>query len=290
MKRWKKLGIIAGGGMLPIELAHHCQIEFHDFFVIRLEGIADEGNEMFPGRGFSIFEAGAIFRTLREQKCDAIVMAGMVQRPDFSTIRPDWRGAALLSKFAAAAIRGDGALLSAIVEAFEAEGFMVVGADEVLGHVVPDQGALGIHAPDDQDFSDIKKAVEVIRALGPFDIGQGAVVAAGQVLGIEAVEGTDEMLDRCGRYYERLSLTPPLGVLTKIPKPGQELRVDLPTIGLQTIILASETGLRGVAVLSGAALILNREEMIEAANAKGIFVYGFTLDELAKIKIPKTFG
>ena len=278
--RWKKLGIIAGGGSLPIELAHYCQSHQHDFYMIRLAGMADEGCDEFPGMDCTIAEIGTIFRALREQECDGVVMGGNVQRPNFSTLKPDWRGAALLPKFVSTAMKGDGALLTAIVSEFEAEGFLVIGADEVLDHVTPPPGALGDYEPDQKDLLDIKKAAAIVRALGPYDVGQGAVVSDGQVLGIEAAEGTDDLLLRCAHLLHRLSITPPRGVLVKLPKPDQELRVDLPTIGVKTIINASHAGLRGVALLVDKALILNRSEMLAVAREKKLFVYGFTLKEL----------
>jgi len=186
----------------------------------------------------------------------------------------------LLGKLAKAALSGDGALLGALVESFEAEGFLVVGAEEVLGNATPEAGAMGKFAPHGDDFIDIVKAVNVVRAIGPYDIGQGAVVASGQVLAIEAVEGTDLMLERCVGLQARLSIATPGGVLVKIPKPGHELRVDLPTVGPETLHGVRRAGLRGIALVAGEAIIMEREAMHKLADQLELYVYGFTWAEL----------
>lgn len=282
MTRWKKIGIVACGGALPVNMAIRCSERNDPFHIIFFTGIADEACKKYPYTECSVTEVGKIFRTLRDEGCDAVVMAGLMQRPDFSTLRPDWRGAALLSKLAKAAMKGDGALLAALVDTFEAEGFLVVGADEVLGNVTPANGALGKSQPSSGDLEDLLKAVNVVRALGPYDIGQGAVVSKGQVLAIEAAEGTDAMLARCRQLQSRLSIIPPSGVLVKIPKPGQELRVDLPTIGPETINGAQKAGLCGIGVVAGEALIMEQDKMISMADDAGIFVYGFSAEDLEK--------
>ena len=275
MVRWNKLGIIAGGGSLPLAIAEQCQREQKPVHIISLKGMMDKPAEGFDCTECDIVQAGRIFSVLRAENCDAVVMAGNVKRPDFKSMRPDWRGTALLARLSAAALKGDGALLATLVDVFEAEGFLVIGAEEAMGHVTPDLGAMGQIAPDEDDLHDIAKARSVIEALGPYDVGQGAIVAEGQVLAIEAAEGTDAMLERCIGLQQQLSIATPRGVLVKIPKPGQELRVDLPTIGPLTIEGCERAGLRGIALKAGAALILERETTCKLAEQAGLFLYGF---------------
>ena len=285
-RRWDKLAIIAGGGALPERLAEACARDGAPFTVIRLTGHADDAMRRFPGHDCGLAEVGRAVRLLREDGCDALVMAGLVRRPNLAGLTPDWRGAALLPKVVAAARRGDGALLDVLVETFETEGFAVVGADEVAGGLTVEPGPLGAHAPGPRDWSDIAKAARLIAALGPFDAGQGAVVRTGLVLAVEAAEGTDAMLARCAALPSDLDgLEPgeaagPRGVLVKRPKPGQELRVDLPTIGVRTVDLAREAGLSGIAVEAGASLVLDAEGVRRAADAVGLFVQGFAATDL----------
>lgn len=289
MQRWQKLGIVAGGGALPLRIASACQRSGNPFHVIALKGYADPEIAAFHPAECSIAEIGRLIRILKDSDCDAVVMAGIVRRPDFSSLKPDWRGAALLPKVLAAARKGDGAILDVVVQVFESEGFIVVGAEEAAHDLFAEAGPAGSCVPGDADFRDMAKAAALIRALGPFDIGQGAVVRSGLVLAVEAAEGTDEMLARCATLPMEVKGFEPgeeagrRGVLLKRPKPGQELRVDLPTIGVETVRGAAAAGLAGIAVEAEAALIIDRERVAEAADAAGIFVYGFSSDELTHV-------
>lgn len=269
MGRWRKLGIIAGAGALPVRIAASCRRRGEVCHVVALAGMADGDFGDTPVTECAIGEAGKMLRILRDADCDAVVLAGIVKRPDFASLRVDWRGAVLVPKLVAAGRKGDGALLTVLVDNFESEGFTVVGADEVSGDLVASAGALGDIAPDEKQRRDIEKAEAIVRAIGPFDVGQGAVVAEGVVIAIEAAEGTDRMLERC------VALGAAGGVLVKRPKPGQERRVDLPTIGTQTVQRAHAAGLSGVAVEAGGALIIDADETRAEANRLGLFVYAF---------------
>jgi DUF1009 family protein len=281
MARWRKLGIIAGAGVLPKRLADAATSEVGPPFVVRLAGMADEDFSSFQNVECGLAEAGKTIRSLKDAECDAVALAGVVRRPDFSKLKPDWRGAALLPRVIAAAARGDGAMLDVLVETLEAEGFLVIGAEEVFADLAAPAGAIGAASPSAENWADIKKAAAIIAALGPFDIGQAAVVASGHTLGVEAAEGTDGLLERCAllpasaRGGDKRN-----GVLVKRPKPGQEMRVDLPTIGVETVIRIDAAGLAGIAVEAGAALLIDREAIIREADARGVFVYGFSLQEL----------
>ncbi len=225
-------------------------------------------------------EIGKIMRTLKAEDCDAVVFAGTVRRPNFSALKADWRGAALMPKVIAAAAKGDGALLGVLVETVEAEGFLVIGAEEAMQGLEAPAGALGVHQPDENDFRDMRKAAAVIAALGSFDVGQAAIVANGLVIAIEAAEGTDGVLRRCAELHDDVKGGARAGVLVKRPKPGQELRIDLPVIGPETIRQAEKAGLNGIAVEAGAALIIDRDVVIESADAVGLFVYGFSDEDM----------
>ncbi len=278
MARWRKLGVIAGGGALPVRIAAACAAQGADHHVIRLAGVADPALADAPGDDCAIGEAGKIIRILKQENCDAAVFAGIVQRPDFSALKADWRGAALLPKIITAAARGDGAILSVLVETLESEGLIVIGVEEAVQELTVRPGAFGARTPEEANFADMRKAAEIVHALGPFDVGQGAVVANGLVLAIEAAEGTDAMLDRCAALHNGVSQG---GVLVKRPKPGQELRIDLPVIGAETVRRAARAGLAGVAVEAGVALIIDAEEVAALADEVGLFVYGFTAQEVA---------
>ncbi|MEM8937307.1 MAG: UDP-2,3-diacylglucosamine diphosphatase LpxI [Pseudomonadota bacterium] len=280
MSRWTKLGIIAGGGALPVRIADSLRAQQKPFFAIRMVGFGDAPDRSLGGEECALGEFGKLLRLLRDNSCDAVVLAGAAERPDFSKVKTDWRGAAMLPRILTAATRGDGAILRAAVDALEAEGFLVIGADEAMGELVAREGALGKFAPNATDIEDIKKAVGLIEVLDPFDVGQAAVVAQGHVRAIEAAAGTDAMLAQCAALPSSVKGGQPSGVIVKRPKPSQERRVDLPVIGPTTIARAHAAGLRGVAVEAGGALIIDREQAITRADELSLFVYGFSKQNL----------
>lgn len=275
MASWRRLGLIAGGGPLPVRLAAHSEALGRPCFVARLPGQGDPGLAAFPGGEFGFGEIEARFQAMRAFGVDAVVFAGQVRRPDFKALKLDGRGLALLPKFLAAAAKGDDALNRALIETCEAAGFQVLAVEQVFGGLLAGAGPLGGRGPDAAALADIAKAAALVAALGPFDVGQGAVVRDGLVLAVEAQEGTDAMLRRVAEFARA---EPPKGVLLKRPKPGQERRVDLPVIGTTTLAGLAAAGLAGVAVEAGSALIVDGEAVRQEADALGLFVFGFTPD------------
>ena len=272
----RKLGLIAGGGGLPLALAARCVAAERPLFVVRLTRFADPALAAYEGGDCGLAEIGRAFGLLHAAGCEAVCFAGHVARPDFAALRPDLRGLALLPSVIAAAGKGDDALLRAVLSAFEAEGFVLEGADEVDAALTLPAGALGRHAPGLEHAHDVAHALRIARAAGALDIGQGAVVVAGLVLAVEAQEGTDAMLHRCAALPAALrgSAKVRRGVLAKAPKPIQERRVDLPALGVATLEAAAAAGLAGVVGEAGGALVIDREAVIVAADRLGLFVWG----------------
>jgi DUF1009 family protein len=272
----KTLGIIAGGGELPLAIAESARSAGRDVFVLALSGAEDALSE-FPRENSGIGELGKSLSLLKQHGCEEVTFAGRVARPEWSELKLDARGALALPKVAAAALRGDDALMRAMLAIFEKEGFRVIGTAEAAPNLIADAGIYGKYKPDAQALADIAKAREVVRALGQLDIGQAAAVADGLVLAVEAAEGTDAMLERLTSLPNNLRGTSRKrrGVLVKAPKLAQERRVDLPVIGLRTIELASAGGLAGVAVEAGAALLMRKAKLVEEADRAGLFVMAF---------------
>ncbi|OYX31307.1 MAG: UDP-2,3-diacylglucosamine pyrophosphatase [Caulobacterales bacterium 32-69-10] len=272
----RKLGLIAGGGALPITLARRCQAAGRPFFVVRLRGFADPALSEFDGDEAGVVELGRVFDLLRRSNCEAVCLAGRVDRPDFSALKPDLRGLKAMPGLIAAARHGDDALLRYLVGEFEKEGFSVEGAHEVDAGLTLPPGALGARAPGPEHLADVATALEAARAIGRLDIGQAAVVADGLVLAVEAQEGTEAMLRRCADLPAALRGTTAArkGVVAKAPKPIQERRVDLPVIGPDTVERAAAAGLAGVAGEAGGVLVIDRAATIAAADRLGLFVVG----------------
>lgn len=264
-----KLGILAGRGPLPGKLARACRDRGREVFVVGFKGETDPDTvDGLDHAWVNVAAIGHTLKLLRGAGVGELVLLGPVSRPDFKSLRPDLHGARLLPKIMAAAQRGDDAIMKVIVDDLEKEGFTVLGAEEVMSDLTPTGGVLGTVEAGPQDQLDIGRGIEVVRAVGALDVGQAAVIRRGYVLAVEAAEGTDEMLRRCAAFREE----EPGGILVKLPKPGQERRADLPTIGLPTLQGCTAAGLRGVVLEAGGALIDDREAVIEFADAHGIFI------------------
>jgi DUF1009 family protein len=272
----RKLGLIAGGGALPVSLAARCAATGRPFFVVRLKGMADAELAHYAGADIGIAEIGKLFSTLQRQACETVCFAGVVKRPDFAALKPDLRGLTLLPGVAAAARHGDDALLRHLLGLFEREGFGIEGAHEVDQAMTLPPGPLGRYTAGAEHAGDLTQAIAAARTLGELDIGQAVVVAGGLVLAVEAQEGTQAMLQRCAELPAHLLGAPGrrLGVLVKWPKPIQDRRVDLPVFGSDTLERAAAAGLAGIAGEAGGVLLLQREELIAAADRLGLFVEG----------------
>ncbi|MDX2094546.1 MAG: UDP-2,3-diacylglucosamine diphosphatase LpxI [Alphaproteobacteria bacterium] len=272
------LGIIAGSGELPRVLIQACLDTGRPYFVLALEETAEEATATLAGTHYAVIRFGAIgkaFDILRKHQVRELVMAGRVTRPRIASIRPDLKGAKLLARIGTQLLSGDNELLSNIVTFLEEEGFRVAGAEDVVRDLLTPEGMIGSIYPDKRAQSDIETGARMARAVGALDIGQAVMVHNGIILGVEAAEGTDGLISRCAllRPEEKG------GVLVKVKKPQQERRVDLPTIGVETVERLAECGFAGVAVEAGASLILNRREVARRADALGVFVIGFSILE-----------
>lgn len=270
-----KLGVIAGGGALPKHVVEASGQEGHDVTVIALEGFADASN--YPGaHQLQVAEYGKMVKTLKKAKCTHICFAGIVNRPDFKKLKPDFKAMFHMRGAIKAAKNGDDALMRYLLSLFEKEGFEIVAPQELCKSLLLPEGILGAVGISKTHAEDTRKACEVASKMGMLDIGQGAVVARGVVLAVEAQEGTDHMLERIQSLPQdiRGSVDNRVGILAKMLKPGQESRVDLPTIGPMTVKKAAEAGLAGIVAEGGRAFVIDREEVIKLADIAGIFVAG----------------
>ena len=270
------LGIIAGGGELPRAIAESARKDGRDVFVMAINGSTDDWVTGYPHAWIGLGEAGKAMKALKTAGCADVLLAGRIERPKFSEIKIDARGMLALPRVLAAAVKGDDALLRAMVDLFEREGFHVIGAADAAPGLIATAGPLGKIVPNAENESDIALGFEIVRALGALDVGQAAAVCAGLPLAVEAAEGTDRMIARVTTLPEHFRGTPAKrrGVLVKAPKPIQDGKTDLPVIGVQTVENAAAAGLAGIALEVGGALIVGREAVAGAADRLGLFVIG----------------
>ncbi len=264
-----RLGLIAGGGGLPGAIAADCVSRGREVFVIRLAGIADPAMHAWPGEESGLAQFGHSVKALKRAGCRSVCLAGMVRHPDFSALKPDLLAMKHLPGVIAAARQGDDALLRAILGAFEREGFHVEGAAEAAPGLLLGPGSLGALDPAGEHQADIRAALHAAREVGRTDIAQAAVARGGEVIAREGRGGTDAMLAALPAAPSQRH-----GVLAKLPKPNQDRRVDLPTIGVRTIERAAAAGLAGVVGDPQGLLVVDRPAVREAADHLGLFVTG----------------
>jgi lipid-A-disaccharide synthase len=266
-----RIGILAGGGRLPLTIAESVIERGGSVHIVAIEGEADPSVGRFPHTWVNWGQVGRMVATLRE-RADALVIAGSVRRPDLWKLRPDLGFFLSLPQILEMLAGGDDSVLSRVVRFFEAKGIVVRGAHEVAPDLLALGGPAGALALDGQGRADAELGFAVRAALAALDAGQAVVVAGGKVLAIEGAEGTDAMLARVAAL--RGDTATPSGVLAKGPKPGQELRVDMPAVGPRTVSAAADAGLAGVAIEAGAVLLLDRAAATAAADASGIAIEG----------------
>lgn len=275
----RTLGIIAGGGPLPGRVAAAASAAGRPVFIVGLEGFVEPRViAPWPHVFLRMGAAGRIAATLKAQGCQDLVLIGPVRRPSFLDLRPDAEGAKLLARIGRAAFSGDDGLLKAVIRVLNEDGFQVLGAHEILGAALGPKGLLSHAAPDANAMADIARGIAINRALGAADVGQGCVVRAGVAIAVEAVEGTDAMLARCGALMDALEMERPAGVLVKSVKPDQDRRADLPTIGPDTLRNAAKAGLSGIAYEANGTILAERESCIALANELGLFLLGYDPD------------
>lgn len=266
------LGIVAGGGPFPDYVIRQCRARGIPLYVLALKGAADPEALTGVPHGWTRPGAGArALRLLRRAGVRRLTMVGSVRRPSLLQFWPDLVMLGVMIRIGWRALfGGDDALIKAIIPIVESKGFEVVAIEEILPELIAREGCYGRITPDEDAERDIALGIEAAREVGRADVGQGAVVEQGTVLAREDASGTDAMLAGIAKRRRE----GPGGVLVKVAKPGQQRKVDLPTIGTNTVEAVAAAGLRGIAIEAGSALVVDKERVIAAADAAGIFVVG----------------
>lgn len=279
------LAIIAGRGDLPRKIAERRRDAGLPVILVIFPDCWEDWMQDFPHQTHTFEKIGALFRALRQEGATHVVFAGAMNRPKLQLWRLDLKAATIAAKAMTLLGKGDDEMLRGFAKIIEGEGLTMVGPQELLGDQMKVRpGALGQRKPSDADMADAVRAARVVHTLGPLDVGQGAIVAGGVCLAVEAIEGTDLMLARLADLPEerRASVPPPSGVLFKGPKPGQDQRLDLPTIGPDTVRGAAAAGLNGIIVAAGETLLMDEAATRQAADQAGLFVFGATPEQLAR--------
>ena len=264
------LCVIAGGGILPRKIADNFDPSGDRIFFLALRDVTDP--EVVAGRHHEWLELGEVQKAIdamHRNNVGKVVMAGPIQRPALSSLALDTRALKMLAK-GGLKVFGDDGLLSLVAKEIEKEGIKVIGIEQILSGVLTKEGLLAGPAPTKISWDDIKRGLQVLNSLGPCDVGQSIAVQEGIVLAIEAIEGTDQMIERAGSLQRNVSGP----ILIKMSKANQDKRVDLPTAGPETIKNAIRSGFQGLALEAKNSLLLDKDHVIKIVEKNSFFVIG----------------
>lgn len=273
----KTVIVICGGGSIPFAVADALEKQGRRAFLYALKGWADPAKVAhYPHVWGSLGQFGRFLQVARREDCRDVVFIGTLVRPALTELRLDWTTLRLLPRIARLFFGGDDHLLSGIARIFEEHGLHVMAAHEIAPQIIIPEGALTMKQPSQRDQQDIARGLALLKATASFDIGQAVVVVNNHVVAIEAAEGTDQMLARVAELRKNGRLRAPAGtgVLIKAPKRDQDRRLDLPSIGPQTIEIVAAAGLAGVAVTAGSTIVADVEHVKTIAEKADVFVIG----------------
>jgi len=277
------LGLIAGNGRFPFLLLDAARA--HGLRVV-VAAIKEETDPEINTRAaadpsiavhwLSLGELSKLIEMFQREGVTQAVMAGQVKHKQiFSSIRPDWRLAKLLLNLRT---RNTDMLLGAVAKVLEDEGITLMSSTAFLEPMLAPTGPLTARTPDETELADIDYGLKVARGIAGFDLGQTVVIAAGACVAVEAMEGTDATIARAGALFAEMSddastLSRRLTVV-KVAKPNQDMRFDVPVVGVPTIETMLAAGATCLCVEAGRTLLFDREAMIATAAAAGIAIFG----------------
>jgi hypothetical protein len=270
------VAILAGSGELPLLLAERVRASGRECRLLAFRGFASRAARAQADAIVGLLDLKGTLAWLERWAPQSLALAGGLRRPDAGALLDAYSAFRSRSEIREVVARGDDNLLRGAVGVLEDRGFRLVGVRDLAPELLAEAGQYGAHAPDSASNESIEVGMRLLRCVSPFDIGQSAVLVGHRVIAIEGPEGTDRMLARARALRLRGLLRRPErgGVLVKAPKQGQDLRVDLPAIGPQTVANAARAGLSGIAIASGLTIVIDRAATVHEADRLGLFVIG----------------
>ena len=279
------IAILAGAGQLPIQLLSHLERTGQDVRVLAFRGFAEAELQRRAHATVDLLDLKTIMSILEGWRPQAVSLVGAVRRPGFSALLSAYSLLRNMHEVREVIARGDDQVLRGAVMLLEERGHRVVGAHELAPNLVASRTLTAARQPGADDHEAIAFGLELLVSLSDFDIGQGAVVDRRHVLAIEGPEGTDRMIRRVRGLRQSwfgLRRREEGGVLIKAAKRGQDLRVDMPTIGPRTVAEAAKAGLAGIAIGAGSTFVLEQEETLRTADRLGLFLMAVDLPWMEK--------
>jgi DUF1009 family protein len=272
-------GLIAGNGRFPFLVLEGARSQGIEMAVIALKEEASPELEQVAKRlhWVSLGELSKAIELMQREGVKRAVMAGQVKHNKiFSAIRPDWKLAKLLFSLPR---KNTDSLIGAVAKVFEEEGIQLVDSTLFLKPLLPEAGVLTRRAPNEHEAADMEYGLEVARRLAGMDIGQTVVIADRACVAVEAMEGTDETIARAARFANGKPL-----VVVKVSKPRQDMRFDVPVIGLPTVKSMGDAGATALAIDASRTLLFDRNRLIETADAAGIAIQAFPVAQVVEPK------
>lgn len=267
-----KLGLVAGGNKLPIEITKYCKDNNIELYCVLIDGFAKK--EDYIEQNFiqiKIGQVGKAINFFKKNNVDKLVFAGNVKKPSFGLMRIDFKGFLLLRKILKNKILGDNTVLETIINFLKEYNLDILSVDSILKDVKFSAGNNTNIICKQEYIDDIKIGKNILETISDFDIGQSIVVQQKNIIGIECVEGTEELIKRCNIIKYNSGKKP---VLIKIKKTNQTRKIDLPTIGVNTIKQLNSAGFAGIAIDYNNCLVVSIDEVVSLANKYNMFIYG----------------
>src|SRR5712664_3816046 len=278
-------GLIAGNGRFPFLVLEGARSQGIEMAVIALKEEAAPELERSAKRlhWVSLGELSKAIELMHQEGVTQAVMAGQVKHNKiFSSIRPDWKLAKLLLSLP---LKNTDSLIGAVARVLESEGVQLVDSTSFLKPLVPSPGVLTRRAPDAHEADDIAYGRQIACQIAGLDLGQTVVIRDRACVAVEAMEGTDETIERAARIADGGTL-----VVVKVSKPRQDMRFDVPVVGLQTVEVMHRCRVSALAMDAGRTLLFDRARVIEAADAAGIAIEAFPLEDIGVAERPATQG
>ncbi|MCX7421527.1 MAG: UDP-2,3-diacylglucosamine diphosphatase LpxI [Planctomycetia bacterium] len=278
----QRVGLLAGAGRFPVMFAEAARSAGHSVHCVGVEGLVpEELRELCDGFEYtSLAKIGRAIRLFKRAKISNVVMAGKIEKTAlfdrwrWVKLMPDWRTIHLAFNYLSNA--KDDTLLLAVIKEFERDNIHFESALKFCPELLVKHGFLTQRKPSSAQWNDIRFGWEMAKEMGRLDIGQSVVVCDAAVIAVEAIEGTDNCIRRAGELCKRGGFT-----VVKVAKPQQDMRFDVPTIGLKTIQTMHEAGGRVLAIEAGMTILLDQQEVFELADKLGIAIISVKADEMA---------
>lgn len=267
------IGIICGAGDLPKVIIEELKRRSKTFVCL---GFSEQEPHFFKDSSIvsEVIGLGEIEKALhflKKNQVTQIVFAGSIKRPNILSLRLDALGKKWLKKIGLSVFKGDDGLLRSLIGLLEEEGFEIISAKDIASCLFLEKGLYGVSSLSEDDMRDVQKGIDILNHLSAYDIGQSIIVEKGQILGIEAVEGTQFLIERIKSFKKAQNS----GVLVKMCKKNQTQKADLPTIGVETIQQCYNSGLVGIAIDGKLTQVIGKENVLEEINKNKMFLYVF---------------